>query len=124
MPPPKSTKAVTDGADEVSAADETGPGAIIAVRLIFSAGEGVVLVEREDTFSLFDVERFCWMNAGSMFEELGEFEGARELQFWASRADFDAWVAVPGNSSELAGYVGNAQIGYVGPLRLSDNAGA
>jgi len=102
----------------------TGPGSIAAVRLLFSRGEGVFLVEREEDYSLFSVERFCWMNAGSMFEELGEFEKAEEILSWPSREAFDAWVAVPGNSGQLAGQVGSLTIGYVGPLKLSDNAGA
>ncbi len=101
-----------------------GPGSITAVRLLFSRGDGTFLVEREADYSLFNVERFCWMNAGSMFEELGEFEGAEEIQSWPTREAFDAWLGTPGNSGTLAGHVGDTIIGYVGPHRLSDNAGA
>ncbi len=101
-----------------------GPGSITAVRLLFSRGDGTFLVEREEGYSLFQVERFCWMNASSMFEELGEFEGAEEIQSWPSREAFDAWLAVPHNSGILAGHAGDMIVGYVGPHRLSDNAGA
>ncbi|WP_020173574.1 hypothetical protein [Methyloferula stellata] len=101
-----------------------GPGSITAVRLLFSRGDGTFLVEREEGYSLFSVERFCWMNAGSMFEELGEFEGAEEMQSWPTREAFDAWIALAENRATLAGHVENLIIGYVGPHRLSDNAGA
>ncbi len=101
-----------------------GPGSITAVRLLFSRGDGTFLVEREEDYSLFNVERFCWMNAGSMFEELGEFEGAEEMQSWPTRDAFDAWAQTPENRATLAGHAGSLIIGYVGPHRLSDNAGA
>jgi hypothetical protein len=105
-----------------------GPGAITAVRLLFSRGDGTFLVEREEDYSLFSVERFCWMNAGSMFEELGEFEGAEEIRSWPNREAFDAWISLAENRATLAGHVENhienLVIGYVGPHRLSDNAGA
>ncbi len=110
--------------NEDEAVEVFGPGSIIAVRLLFARGEGTFLVEREEDYSLFAVERFCWMNAGSMFEELGGFESAFEMQSWPSREAFDAWLAVPGNSNKLAGFAGQMPLGYVGPLRLSDNAGA
>jgi len=105
-----------------------GPGSITAVRLLFSRGDGTFLVEREEDYSLFSVERFCWMNAGSMFEELGEFEGAEEIRSWPTREAFDAWISLAENRATLAGHVENhienLVIGYVGPHRLSDNAGA
>ncbi len=105
-----------------------GPGSITAVRLLFSRGNGTFLVEREEGYSLFQVERFCWMNAGSMFEELGEFEGAEEMQSWPSREAFDAWASLAENRATLAGrvenHIENLVIGYVGPHRLSDIAGA
>lgn len=101
-----------------------GPGSITAVRLLFSRGDGTFLVEREEAYSLFSVEQFCWMNAGSMFEELGEFEGVEEMQSWPTREAFDAWATIAENRATLAGHAGNLVIGYVGPHRLSDNAGA
>jgi hypothetical protein len=113
----------SDGTEQVY-----GPGSITAVRLLFSRGDGTFLVEREEGYSLFSVEQFCWMNAGSMFEELGEFEGAEEIRSWPTREAFDAWIALAENRATLAGrvenHLGDLVIGYVGPHRLSDNAGA
>ena len=97
---------------------------LIAVRLEFSDGHGIILVEKEDGYTLFDVERFCWLNAHSIWGLLGSFVGATEMQTWPSHEAYDAWLAVPGNPERLIGFAGRVQVDVMGPIRLSDNAGA
>jgi hypothetical protein len=97
---------------------------LVAVRLEFSNGYGVMLVEREEGYTLFDVERFCWLNAQSIWNLLGEFVGASEMLSWLSRAEFEAWRTIPENAEQLVGHAGRVEIDVTGPIRLSDNAGA
>ncbi len=95
-----------------------------AVRLEFSDGHGVILVEKEDGYTLFDVERFCWLNAHSIWGLLGSFVGASEMQSWPSHEAFEAWRAKPDNAARLVGHAGRVEVDVMGPIRLSDNAGA
>ena len=97
---------------------------IIAVRLEFSDGHGVILVAKEAGYTLFDVERFCWLNAHSIWGLLGSFVGASEMQTWPSHEAFEAWRADPDNAALLVGHAGRFEVDVMGPIRLSDNAGA
>jgi hypothetical protein len=97
---------------------------VIAIRLEFSDGEGVILIEREDGYTLFDVERFCWLNAHSIWGLLGSFVGASEMQSWPSHQAFEDWRAIPANAALLVGHAGRVEVDATGPIRLSDNAGA
>jgi hypothetical protein len=97
---------------------------VIAIRLEFTDGYGVILVEKEDGYTLFDVERFCWLNAHSIWGLLGSFESASEMQAWPSHEAFEAWRADPENAALLVGHAGHVEVDATGPIRLSDNAGA
>lgn len=74
---------------------------ITAIRLEFSDGNGVILIVNEEGYSLFDVERFCWLNADLIWGLLGSFVGASEMQKWASLEEFEAWRADPSNAAKF-----------------------
>jgi hypothetical protein len=97
---------------------------ITAIRLDFSDGNGVILIVNEEGYSLFDVERFCWLNADSIWGLLGSFVGASEMQKWASLEEFETWRADPSNAASLVGHAGRVEVDATGPIRLSDNMGA
>jgi hypothetical protein len=97
---------------------------LVAVRLEFSDGNGVMLVEKEEGYTLFDVERFCWLNAHSIWGLLGSFVGASEMQSWPSLEAFESWRADPSNAALLVGHAGRVEVDVMGPIRLSDNTGA
>jgi hypothetical protein len=97
---------------------------LVAVRLQFAEGDGIIIFEKGDDYSLANVERFCWLNAQALFAPLGAFLFVTEIQDWPSRAELSAWLQQPGNDEELIGHHGDLEIGPVGPLRLDGQAPA